>query len=1328
MPASNPTPPPQNNPVPAITSLTPASVAAGANAQTLRVTGTGFIRSTVVSLNGTALTTTYVNSTSMTATVPASAIAADGAAKITAANPSPGGGTSPAQSFSVTVPSASVSSLSPQTVPQGTAATITITGTGFEGNSVVQWNGAPRPTTFVNATTLQVALTAADLQNFGTGALAVVNPGMVPTTPLELLVLSNTPVITGVSPASVAAYTDSSVPQYVFISGSGFASNATVVANGLPMTINSQTPASITGVLPASDFAAPGTISILVTNPGTPSVSSNTFAITVAGAAAPAFTVTPNSVPAGSPDTTITLSGSGFYKDSVVSFDGVPLATRFAYSSQISAVIPASRLIALKAGSISVNTPENTVQPASQPFATYLALPTRALVYNAVDGMIYASVPGYAGQGLGNSVVAIDPLTGVIQKTISVGSEPNRLALSSDGKQLFVGLDGAGAICQVNLTKKTAGAPIPLGGGNGLYNNPYTAVGLAAVPGTPNSVAVYASNGVVTIYDGGVARPNTSTGLQSYFNSNVGGLAFGSSASTLYTMSNAIGGYLYQLTVDSTGVTAATQIGSGTGGSTLQYDNGRLYVPTGIAFDASSGAQVGQFSTQSDNNSQSAATGPIYSDSSLGRVWIAPTGYWYAAVNQLLAFDASTFDPVGSIGIPGGSATADLIRWGQDGLAFHTASQVFILQSPIVKDNSGSPADVAVSIQSSSPATTGSALTFTIQVQNLGPNTAQGVILDAIVPESLVSVSEQATQGSCSGSQELYCDLGNIASGSSATITVTGTPTASGTLELTGIAYSVSYDPLSTNNQASATASVTGSAYTAAPMVTQVAPNLVQAGSGTFTITVNGTGFNIGSTVVWDGNSLPTTQLSNGQLTATVDASLVKQIGWSLVSVTTPAPGGGNSGSLPVTIYGVVNLPASAMAYDPYGQKLYAVLPSSSTSPAGNSIVAIDPATGSVGSAIPVGSEPNLISETSDGNYLYLGLSGAKSLGKFNLLTQTLDALIPLPTNASYQPSTYAAAMAIATVPGSDTSLAVEIDSFDGIGIVDVSGTTARWRAKYGSGYSGDYPVFADATHFYAHDSYTSGNELYRYTVDADGVQLVDGSSMLGLGGFGGKLAYDRGMVYGSGGGLVNPSTTPPTQIGVFPIASPDTAFSSLTGAGAVPYGAEGKSFNMALNSAGYGFTVLQRFDTAHLTLEDWLSMPNTTSTPVNGLRWGQDGLAYIMTNQGNGNAKPQILLLRGPFVLPAEAYSNAAPTLTSTDHTTITPGGGNLLVTVTGTGFLSGATVLWNDAPRTTTFVDAAHLRVAVPASDVKSAATIALTSHNPGSSGSNTINITVQ
>jgi hypothetical protein len=57
----------------------------------------------------------------------------------------PRGGPSAAATFNVNSPAPVITAISPRIVPPGAAATITITGTGFESNSAVQWNGFARP-------------------------------------------------------------------------------------------------------------------------------------------------------------------------------------------------------------------------------------------------------------------------------------------------------------------------------------------------------------------------------------------------------------------------------------------------------------------------------------------------------------------------------------------------------------------------------------------------------------------------------------------------------------------------------------------------------------------------------------------------------------------------------------------------------------------------------------------------------------------------------------------------------------------------------------------------------------------------------------------------------------------------------------------------------------------------------------------------------------------------------------------------------------------------------------------------------------------------------
>src|SRR5882724_1430800 len=70
----------------------------------------------------------------------------------------------------------------PNTAKAGAVAFIlTVNGSKFNNNAVVNWNGAARTTTHVSAQQLTAAIAAADVATAGTVAVTVTNPGS--TTP-----------------------------------------------------------------------------------------------------------------------------------------------------------------------------------------------------------------------------------------------------------------------------------------------------------------------------------------------------------------------------------------------------------------------------------------------------------------------------------------------------------------------------------------------------------------------------------------------------------------------------------------------------------------------------------------------------------------------------------------------------------------------------------------------------------------------------------------------------------------------------------------------------------------------------------------------------------------------------------------------------------------------------------------------------------------------------------------------------------------------------------------------------------------------------------------
>ncbi|MDQ3010585.1 MAG: beta galactosidase jelly roll domain-containing protein, partial [Acidobacteriota bacterium] len=98
------------------------------------------------------------------------------------------------------------------------------------------------------------------------------------------------------------------------------------------------------------------------------------------------------------------------------------------------------------------------------------------------------------------------------------------------------------------------------------------------------------------------------------------------------------------------------------------------------------------------------------------------------------------------------------------------------------------------------------------------------------------------------------------------------------------------------------TFTVTQAAGNPLPTIASLTPNSVIASSQAFSLTVNGTGFIPGSIVRWNGNNRTTTFIGNTQLRADIAASDIAVAGTVAITVFTPAPGGGLSNALSLTI------------------------------------------------------------------------------------------------------------------------------------------------------------------------------------------------------------------------------------------------------------------------------------------------------------------------------------------------------------------------------------------------------------------------------------------
>lgn len=340
------------NPGATLTSLAPLSVVAGSGATTLTASGTGFVPGAKIVYGSTDLTTTFTSSTSLSATIPASLLVSSGTAPVTVVNPPPGGGASSAISFTVANPTASIQSINPSAAFVGSAAvSLTVTGSGFVNGSTVLFNGSTLATTFASGSQVTATVPASLLGAAGDFPVAVSNPppGGGVTAPVVFRVQYPAPQSTSLAPSSIGV---GSGPTDVVVTGVGFFITSQITFDGAPAATTYQDATHLKATLTAAQLSNAGSISVRVVNSTPGGGTSAALAFTVNNGVPSLTSLNPTSVVAGSPDRTITITGTGFVSTSAAKSNGALLVTTYVSATTLSAVVPSSQL--LNAGSVAI--------------------------------------------------------------------------------------------------------------------------------------------------------------------------------------------------------------------------------------------------------------------------------------------------------------------------------------------------------------------------------------------------------------------------------------------------------------------------------------------------------------------------------------------------------------------------------------------------------------------------------------------------------------------------------------------------------------------------------------------------------------------------------------------------------------------------------------------------------------------------------------------------------------------------------------------------------------------------------------------------------------
>jgi uncharacterized repeat protein (TIGR01451 family) len=115
---------------------------------------------------------------------------------------------------------------------------------------------------------------------------------------------------------------------------------------------------------------------------------------------------------------------------------------------------------------------------------------------------------------------------------------------------------------------------------------------------------------------------------------------------------------------------------------------------------------------------------------------------------------------------------------------------------------------VVTMTDSPDPAFVGGNLTYTVSLSNLGSSPASDVVVSGAVPDGINLVSATPTQGTCSATTPLTCNLGTLSGSGSSTISIVVTPTTEGVKSFTVSATSTTADANPSNNSATSTTAV----------------------------------------------------------------------------------------------------------------------------------------------------------------------------------------------------------------------------------------------------------------------------------------------------------------------------------------------------------------------------------------------------------------------------------------------------------------------------------------------------------------------------------------
>ena len=379
------------NPVPILTSISPTAALLNSAAFVLTATGTSVVGSSTLQWNGVARPTTVVSSTEIRATISSSDLLTASVVPVTIFTPSPGGGTSASQNFVVNAPAPVLSTISPiRTTVGDPAFTMHATGLSFQSNSVVQFDGVERSTTYVTNTQLRAAILAADVATARhvTVAISTPGPGGGQSAPKTFIVdaLAAQPILETLEPASHTA----GGPAFRLLAhGTAFHTISVIRWEGSDRVTDYHSTTHLYSHIAAADILTVGNKRVTVFTPGGGESGPLTFIVNAPNIVPTISFIQPATVHVGSGAFILFVDGTGYTGSSTVRWNGANRTTVFVSQTRVTAAITATDVSSAGTASVTVNDNSGlsnavTLTIASAGIGIYHA--TSIMRWNAVVG------------------------------------------------------------------------------------------------------------------------------------------------------------------------------------------------------------------------------------------------------------------------------------------------------------------------------------------------------------------------------------------------------------------------------------------------------------------------------------------------------------------------------------------------------------------------------------------------------------------------------------------------------------------------------------------------------------------------------------------------------------------------------------------------------------------------------------------------------------------------------------------------------------------------------------------------------------------------------